>query len=85
MGVLIVGLVIFLGVHSIRLVGLRDVTARAMGEGMFAVVYSLLSAIGLALIVLCLHKNFLLARLGLWASALTYTCLVGYHLLLFRI
>ena len=40
--------------------------------------------IGLALIVLCLHKNFLLARLGLWASALTYTCLVGYHILLFR-
>jgi uncharacterized membrane protein len=51
MGVLIVGLVIFLGVHSIRLVGLRDVTARAMGEGLFAVIYSLLSAIGLALIV----------------------------------
>ena len=41
--------------------------------------------IGMALIVLCVHKNFLLARLGLWASALTYTCLVGYHLLLFRI
>ena len=41
--------------------------------------------IGLALIVLCLHKNFLLARLGLLAYAVTYTCLVGYHLLLFRV
>lgn len=41
--------------------------------------------IGVALIVLCLHKNFVLARLGMWASALTYTCLVGYHLLLFRV
>lgn len=51
MGVLIVGLAIFLGIHSIRLVGLRDVVARAMGEGMFAIVYSILSAIGLALIV----------------------------------
>ncbi|TGY87982.1 hypothetical protein E5163_13840 [Marinicauda algicola] len=51
MGVLIVGLAIFLGVHSIRLVGLRGVVARAMGEGMFAILYSILSAVGLALIV----------------------------------
>lgn len=31
------------------------------------------------LLVLCLHKNFPLARLGLWAAAGTYTVLLGYH------
>lgn len=51
MGVLIVGLAIFLGVHSIRLVGLRGLVVKAMGEGMFAIFYSILSAVGLALIV----------------------------------
>lgn len=39
--------------------------------------------ISLALLVLCLHKNFALARLGLWLAAGAYTVLVGYHLLLF--
>jgi len=41
------------------------------------------SVISLALLVLCMHKNFHLARLGLWTAALAYTCLLGYHLLLF--
>lgn len=31
------------------------------------------------LIVLCLHKNFALARVGLWIAAGTYTVLLGYH------
>lgn len=39
--------------------------------------------ISVALLVLCLHKNFLLARFGLWLAAGAYTVLVGYHLLLF--
>jgi hypothetical protein len=41
------------------------------------------AVISLALLVLCLHKNFNLARLGLWTAAVAYTCLLGYHLLLF--
>ena len=41
--------------------------------------------IACALVVLCMHKNFILARIGLWASAGAYTLLVGYHLLLFRV
>lgn len=41
--------------------------------------------ISLALLVLCLHKNFHLARLGLWTAAVAYTCLLGYHLLLFTV
>ena len=39
--------------------------------------------ISLALIVLCMHKNFTLARLGLWLAAGAYTLLVIYHLVLF--
>lgn len=40
--------------------------------------------IGLALIVLALHKNFYLARIGLWTAAGTYTLLFVYHLSLFQ-
>ncbi len=39
--------------------------------------------ISLALMVLCMHKNFALARLGLWLAAAAYTVLVAYHLVLF--
>lgn len=37
-----------------------------------------------ALLVLCVHKNFALARLGLLAATLTYTLLVVYHVWLLR-
>lgn len=60
--------------------------ARALlttGRWNFVFVKSIL--IALALIVLAIHKNFHLARVGLWTAAGTYTCLVVYHLLLFRI
>ena len=39
--------------------------------------------IGLALVVLTVHKNFPMARLGLWISAGAYTLLLCYHLALF--
>ena len=39
--------------------------------------------IGTALLVLTLHKNFWLARVGLWISTGAYTALVIYHLTLF--
>lgn len=38
-----------------------------------------------ALLVLCVHKNFALARLGLAAATVTYTLLVVYHVWLLRI
>lgn len=41
--------------------------------------------IGLALLVLCVHKNFFLARIGLWVATLSYTVLLFYHLSLFRV
>ena len=53
------------------------------GRWNFVFVKSIL--IGLALVVLAIHKNFSLARIGLWTAAGTYTCLVAYHLLLFRV
>ena len=36
--------------------------------------------ITLPLVVLCLHKNFPLARVGLWLAAAVYTALVAYHI-----
>lgn len=39
--------------------------------------------IGAAVLVLCLHKNFVLARLGILIAAASYTALVVYHLSLF--
>ena len=40
--------------------------------------------ITLAVLVLCIHKNFYLARIGLWVASGTYTVLVLYHLSLFE-
>lgn len=41
--------------------------------------------ISLALIVLCVHKNFGLARWGLVAATATYTALFGWHLFLLTV
>ena len=51
MTVLILGLVIFLGVHASRVLGIRALVTRAIGAPLFAAFYSILSAIGLALVV----------------------------------
>lgn len=53
MGVLLAGLVIFFGIHSISLISRpwRDRVARALGEPAWKIAYSLVSIIGLALIV----------------------------------
>lgn len=44
----------------------------------FVVLKSLL--ISLPLVILCLHKNFFLARVGLFIAAASYTLLFVYHL-----
>jgi hypothetical protein len=51
------------------------------GRAQFVLIKS--AVISIALLVLCLHKNFHLARLGLWIAAVAYTCLLAYHLILF--
>ncbi|MFN0243393.1 MAG: DUF5658 family protein [Planctomycetota bacterium] len=53
------------------------------GRTEFVVLKSAL--IGLALLVLCVHKNFALARIGLWVAAGAYTLLCAYHLALFGV
>jgi uncharacterized membrane protein len=53
MGYLIAGLVIFLGVHSVRIVadGWRTHMLQRVGEGAYKGIYSLLSLLGFALII----------------------------------
>ena len=53
MGMLIVGLVLFLGVHSTRIVaeGWRSATVRQLGAGAWKAAYSLVSLVGLVLII----------------------------------
>lgn len=48
---LIVGLVLFLGVHSVRLIGMRGPLIAMLGQGGYSIIYSLVSAVGLALII----------------------------------
>ncbi|MSR62664.1 MAG: hypothetical protein EXS08_09505 [Planctomycetes bacterium] len=66
-------------------VELNPVAKVLLGTGRWNFVFMKSILIGLALIVLAVHKNFHLARIGLWTAAGTYTCLVAYHLLLFRV
>lgn len=54
MTILILGLVLFLGVHSVSIVapGWRDATQARLGEGPWKGLYSLLSIVGFALIII---------------------------------
>ena len=62
---------------------LNPFAALLLGSGRLGFVLWKSLLIGVAIIVLCLHKNFLLARLGLLIAAACYTALVAYHLSLF--
>lgn len=64
---------------------LNPVAKALLGTGREGFVFTKALLIGLALCVLAVHKNFFLARVGLWISAGTYTLLVIYHLSLFRV
>lgn len=61
---------------------LNPVAEAMLGTGRvgFVLLKSLL--ITVPLIVLTLHKNFPLARIGIWVAANAYTVLLGYHLAL---
>ncbi len=61
---------------------LNPVAERLLECGRFHFVFWKSLLISIALLVLCVHKNFFLARLGLWASVLCYTLLFGYHIYL---
>ena len=62
---------------------LNPVAAGLLKTGRLGFVFWKSLMITLALIVLVLHKNFWMARLGLAVSAAGYTCLNLYHLTLF--
>jgi hypothetical protein len=64
---------------------LNPIAQALLRTGRESFVFTKSFLIGLALIVLVIHKNFILARLGLWTAVGTYTLLVAYHLLLFGI
>lgn len=66
-------------------VELNPVAKMLLTTGRWNFVFAKSILIGLALTVLAMHKNFYLARIGLWTAAGTYTCLVAYHLFLFRV
>jgi hypothetical protein len=61
----------------------NPIAGALLGTGRAEFVLIKSAVISLALIVLCLHKNFHLARLGLWVAAVAYTALLAYHLVLF--
>lgn len=59
---------------------LNPVAAAMLDTGRIGFVLAKGVLISLALLVLCIHKNFLLARIGLGVAVGVYTALVGYHL-----
>lgn len=65
-------------------VEVNPVAAEMLKTGRFGFVFIKAVMIGAALMVLTLHKNFQLARVGLWLSTAAYTALVIYHLTLFE-
>jgi len=62
---------------------LNPVAAALLESGRAGFVIWKSTLIGVPLVVLCIHKNFALARLGIVAAAATYTALCLYHLSLF--
>ncbi|MEE2940218.1 MAG: DUF5658 family protein [Planctomycetota bacterium] len=64
-------------------VEVNPVAAAMLRTGRFGFVFIKVVLIAAALLVLTLHKNFQLARWGLWVSTAAYTTLVIYHLTLF--
>ncbi len=64
-------------------VEVNPIAAAMLRTGRIGFVLIKVALIGAALLVLTLHKNFQLARWGLWVSTAAYTTLVVYHLTLF--
>lgn len=64
-------------------VEVNPVAAAMLRSGRFGFVFIKAVLIATALLVLTLHKNFKLARFGLWVSTAAYTALVIYHITLF--
>lgn len=61
----------------------NPVAAMLLGTGRTGFVLLKSGVIAAALCVLCVHKNFHIARIGMWTAAAAYTLLFAYHLALF--
>jgi hypothetical protein len=61
-------------------VELNPIAGVLLGLGRTGFVVSKGALITVPLIVLCQHKNFSIARAGLWLASGAYTLLLGYHL-----
>ena len=59
---------------------LNPFAAMLLRTGRIGFVLSKALLITVPLVVLCIHKNFQLARMGLWLAATAYTVLIAYHL-----
>lgn len=59
---------------------LNPVAAAMLDTGRIGFVLVKGVLISLALLVLCIHQNFFLARIGLGVAVCVYTALVGYHI-----
>jgi hypothetical protein len=72
----------FFTIHHLQAGGieLNPVAALLLESGRFGFVFGKALMISMALLVLCVHQNFFLARIGLGTAVATYTTLVGYHL-----
>ena len=72
----------FFTLHHLQSGGieLNPVAALMLETGRLGFVLCKATLITMALLVLSMHKNFFLARLGLIAAVTTYTALVAYHL-----
>jgi hypothetical protein len=72
----------FFTIHHLQAGGieLNPVAALLLESGRFGFVFGKATMISLALLVLCVHQNFFLARIGLGTAVATYTTLVAYHL-----
>jgi hypothetical protein len=64
---------------------LNPVADAMLGLGRMGFTFLKSILIALPLLVLAIHKNFFLARIGLWTATGAYTALFVYHLLLFRL
>ena len=62
---------------------LNPIAAALLESGRTGFVIWKSSLIAVPLLVLCVHKNFVLARVGILAAAATYTALCVYHISLF--
>lgn len=63
-------------------VEMNPVAGMLLGYGREGFVVLKGALITLPLVILCQHKNFALARLGLFIASTAYTLLLGYHLYL---